>query len=105
MSDEQRPLHLQASDAVVASREARERAEARGPGPDVSDKPSTSAIVWGAFFGLIISAFQVDPKSPLTLILIPAFGMAFGAFVFWGVGRALRFLLSLPSRLLGGGKR
>jgi len=64
-SDEQRPLHLQASDAVMASRKARERAEARGPGPDVSSKQSTPAIVWGAFLGLIISAFQVDPKSPL----------------------------------------
>ena len=101
MSDEQLPLHVQASEAVKATQEAKARAEARWPGPDTSSNQSTSPIVWGAFLGLVISAFQVDPKSPITLILIPAFGMAFGAFLFWFVARALRFVLGLPARLLG----
>jgi hypothetical protein len=61
--------------------------------------------VWGAFFGLVISAFQVDPAEPLTLVLVPAAGMAIGSVGAWALGRLLRFTFVTPPRFIFGGIR
>lgn len=79
MSDESMPPHEVAYQAVREYQDAQSRSESRWKGPSVEyyDK-KTSAIVWGALFGLIIGACKVDLNAPVTLVPIPVAGMAIG---------------------------
>lgn len=104
MSDDDRPsISETAYRAVREYQDAQSHSESRWGGPDVSSKESTSMIVWGALAGLFISAFSVDPAYPITLILIPAAGIAIGAGIGWSIGKLFRFtFVTLPRLLFGG---
>jgi hypothetical protein len=66
-------------------------------GPDVSSKQSTPLIVWGAFFGLVVGAFSGGSHGFLAGLVSMFAGMAIGAGLVWGIGKAF----SLFFRLLG----
>ncbi len=89
--------------AVKAMQDQKAHADSRWTGMDVSSKSKTPMVVWGAFFGLLISAFQVDPSEPMTLVAIPAAGIAIGAGIGWSIGRLFRFVFGTLPRLLFGG--
>ena len=89
--------------AVLEYQDAQRRSEARWSGPDTSSKESTSMHVWGAMAVLFISAFQVDPSQPITLIAIPAAGIAIGAGIGWSIGKIFTLVFKTIPRLLFGG--
>jgi hypothetical protein len=106
MSDDNKPSSSEtAYRAVLEYQNAKSIAESRWSGPDTSSKETTSIHVWGALAGLFISAFQVDPAQPITLIAIPAAGIAIGAVLGWTIGKIFRLIFVTLPRLLFGGIR
>ena len=89
--------------AVLEYQDAQRRSESRWSGPDTSSRETTSMHVWGAMAGLFISAFQVDISQPVTLVAIPAAGIAIGAGLGWCIGKIFRLVFKTLPRLLFGG--
>jgi hypothetical protein len=91
MSDENPAPHETAYRAVVAYQEAKAQAKSRHHSIDVSNNRKTSMMVFGVFFGLILTAFKVDPKAPLTF-LTPLAGMVIGGLIGWTIGRLRKLI-------------
>lgn len=104
MSDENKGMSSSevAYRAVKAMQDQKAHQEGRWTGMNVSSKDKTPLHVWGAFFGLLISAFQVDPAQPITLVAIPAAGMAIGAGIGWSIAKFFRLVFVTIPRLLMG---
>ena len=74
------PPYETACRAVVAYQEAQDRADRAWSGPGTDPNKWTPAYVWGALFGLVLSAFGIHTNRPLCIrppfVTLP--GLIFG---------------------------